>query len=96
MIAGFQNIDDSAPPAATPANDEPCPAALCSRRAKPPAFASAAAANKTAALVQANKYDFTPRYDMAFHPTTAPLFKLALKQAPSCRVISGGAMYRSG
>jgi hypothetical protein len=25
VVAGFQNIDDSDPPAATPAYDDPCP-----------------------------------------------------------------------
>jgi hypothetical protein len=25
IVAGFQNIDESEPPAATPAYDEPCP-----------------------------------------------------------------------
>jgi hypothetical protein len=44
MIAGFQNMEPRpAPPAAAPANDDPCPCALCSRIAKPPACADAMA-----------------------------------------------------
>jgi hypothetical protein len=39
IVAGFQYIDDGAPPAAMPAKDAPCPKALCSRTAKPPACA---------------------------------------------------------
>lgn len=39
IVAAFQYIDDSAPPAAMPAKDEPWPTALCSRSAKPPAKA---------------------------------------------------------
>ena len=38
IVAGFQKIDDTPPdPAATPANDIPCPVALCSRIANAPA-----------------------------------------------------------
>src|SRR5688500_149038 len=45
--AGFQNIDERPPdPEAAPAKDWPCAVALCSRTAKPPAWAAAVAANK--------------------------------------------------
>ena len=43
IVAGFQNIDESEPPAATPANEVPCPYVLCSRIAKAPALACAVA-----------------------------------------------------
>jgi hypothetical protein len=43
MVAGFQNIDDNAPPAAAPAKESPCPTVLCSRMPNAPAFASIAA-----------------------------------------------------
>src|SRR5260370_36376439 len=51
IVAGFQNIEDNAPPAATPANASPCPTVLCSRKPNAPAFASIAAIGmRTAAL----------------------------------------------
>jgi len=41
IVAGFQNIEERpAEPAATPANEAPCPVALCSLMAKEPAWAS--------------------------------------------------------
>ena len=61
MVAGFQNIADDDPPAATPAKDAPCPQALCSRTANPPAFASAVAATNAATALQAIKSAFKPR-----------------------------------
>jgi hypothetical protein len=48
-VAGFQNIDERLHPAATPAKDAPCPQALCSRMAKPPACAAEAVASTAAA-----------------------------------------------
>ena len=42
MVAGFQNIEDKAPPAATPAKVSPSPTVLCSRMPNAPAFASTA------------------------------------------------------
>jgi hypothetical protein len=51
IVAGFQNIEDKAPPAATPAKASPCPTVLCSRKPNAPAFASIAAIGmRTAAL----------------------------------------------
>jgi hypothetical protein len=74
MVAGFQNIDDSDPPAATPAKDDPCPNELCSRRANPPAFASAVAAINAPRPQQANKTDLTRRPDMTTPPQYARAF----------------------
>src|SRR5450759_4354419 len=68
IVAGFQNIADSEPPAATPAKDDPCPQALCSRTAKPPAFASAVAASNTPIPLHANRTAFTPRNDITQPP----------------------------
>ena len=61
MVAGFQNIADDDPPAATPAKDAPCPHALCSRTANPPAFASAVATTNAARPLQVTKSAFKPR-----------------------------------
>src|SRR5687768_5866000 len=47
ITARFQYIPDSAPPAAMPANEAPCPYGLCSRMAKPPASASPTPAVRT-------------------------------------------------
>src|ERR1035437_3160183 len=71
MVAGFQNIADNEPPAATPAKDDPCPQALCSRTAKPPAFASAVAASNTPIPLHANRTAFTPRNDITQPPKNA-------------------------
>src|SRR5664280_1141299 len=71
MVAGFQNIADSEPPAATPAKDDPCPQALCSRTANPPAFASAVAAIKAAMPLHANRTAFIPRKDITQPPKNA-------------------------
>jgi hypothetical protein len=40
MVAGFQNIEDKAPPAAAPAKASPCPTVPCSCMPNAPAFAS--------------------------------------------------------
>src|SRR5471030_208822 len=68
MVAGFQNIADDDPPAATPAKDAPCPQALCSRTANPPAFASAVAAINAAMPLHANRTAFIPRKDIPQPP----------------------------
>ena len=68
MVAGFQNIDDRSPPAAMPAKDDPCPKALCSCTANPPAFAAPVAAIKAATPLAANRAAFTPRNDIAKPP----------------------------
>src|ERR1017187_1635707 len=71
LVAGFQNIADSEPPAATPAKDDPCPQALCSRTANPPAFASAVAASNTPTPLHANRTAFKPRNDITQPPIVA-------------------------
>jgi hypothetical protein len=68
MVAGFQNIADESPPAATPAKDAPCPQALCSRTANPPAFASAVAAINAAMPLHANRTAFIDRKDITQPP----------------------------
>ena len=73
MVAGFQNIDDRSPPAAMPAKDDPCPKALCSCTANPPAFAAPVAAIKAATPLAANRTAFIPRNDIAKPPCTARL-----------------------
>src|SRR5260221_12181247 len=59
-VAGYKNIDDSAPPAAMPAKDDPCRKAPCSRMANPPASACAVAITKSPSALPALKKFFQP------------------------------------
>src|SRR6187397_50942 len=68
IVAGFQNIDESEPPAATPANEVPCPYVLCSRIAKAPALACAVAMIRIPRAVPARSGPFHPRRDIDWSP----------------------------
>src|SRR5690348_4149177 len=71
IVAGFQNIDESEPPAATPANDVPCPYVLCSRIAKAPAFACAVAMIRIPSAVPARSIPIHRDIDWPPAPTLA-------------------------
>src|SRR6267378_6929189 len=75
IVAGFQNIEDNAPPAATPAKASPWPTVLCSRKPNAPAFASIAAIGmRTAALASnAAQPDLTVFAPMFAPPVSHPV-----------------------
>src|SRR5262249_3563243 len=73
MVAGFQNIEDNAPPAATPAKASPCPTVLCSRKANAPAFASIAIIGMTAALASSVAQPDLSVFALMYAPPNDPV-----------------------
>ncbi len=87
MVAGFQNIEDNAPPAAMPANASPCPTVLCSRTANAPAFASVAAIGMRTAAPASNaaQPDLTVFAPMFALPPASHLGRLRFASVAICR-----------